>query len=344
MEEKYMYRALQLAQLGKGNVSPNPMVGAVIVHNGKIIGEGYHKKYGEPHAEVNAVASVKEEDKHLLSEAEMYVTLEPCSHYGKTPPCADLIVRNKLKKVYVCNLDPNPLVAGRGIKRIEDAGIKVETKILEKEGFEINKRFFKAMTQQLPYVMLKYAQTKDGFVARENFDSKWISNAQSRQLVHKMRAEEDAILVGRNTAQYDNPSLTVRDWTGNHPTRIVIDRYLKLPKDYHLFDQLVPTIVYNVQQNETSDNLSYVLLPEENFFKSLLEDLFKRGLHSVIVEGGGFVLQEFIDQNLWDEAHVFTSSTAEFGKGVAAPQLKNYQKVSSRNILGDNYSIYYQKK
>ncbi|OHX68487.1 riboflavin biosynthesis protein RibD [Flammeovirga pacifica] len=339
-----MQRALQLAQLGKGNVSPNPMVGAVIVYNDTIIGEGYHKKYGEPHAEVNAVASVKTEDLALLQDAEMYVTLEPCSHYGKTPPCADLLVKHRFKKVYVCNLDPNPLVAGRGIKKLEDAGIEVETKLLEDEGFEVNKRFFKAMLQKQPYVILKYAQTADGFVARENFDSKWISNAQSRQLVHKLRAEEDAILVGKNTALYDNPSLTVRDWTGSHPIRIVIDRYLSLPLSYHLFDQSVETLVYNIEKSKETDHLKYIALKEDDFFSSLLNDLFERKIHSVIIEGGSFVLQQFIDQRLWDEAHVFTSSTSKFGKGISAPLLTNKEKVKAKNILGDDYSIYYRLK
>ncbi|WP_235958250.1 bifunctional diaminohydroxyphosphoribosylaminopyrimidine deaminase/5-amino-6-(5-phosphoribosylamino)uracil reductase RibD [Flammeovirga agarivorans] len=344
MEEKYMQRALQLAKLGIGKVSPNPMVGAVIVYNDQIIGEGYHQQYGEPHAEVNAVASVKEEDLSKLSSSEMYVTLEPCSHYGKTPPCADLLVKHKFKKVIVCNLDPNPLVAGRGIKKLEYAGIEVKTKFLEDEGFEINKRFFKAMTLQQPYILLKYAQTADGFVARENFDSKWISNQYSRQLVHKMRAEEDAIMVGRNTAFYDNPTLNVRDWAGKNPLRVVIDRHLKLPSSYHLFDQKIPTVVYTLEDKEDIDNVTYVQLKQDTFFEELLHDLFQRKVHSLIIEGGSTTLDQFIAKGLWDEAHVFTSSSQKFKKGIASPTLQHAEKVSQQTIMGDDYSIYYRIK
>lgn len=344
MEEKYMYRALQLAKKGIGNVSPNPMVGAVIVYNEKIIGEGYHQVYGGPHAEVNAVASVSEEDKKLMTAADMYVTLEPCSHYGKTPPCADLLVKNKFKNVYVCNLDPNPLVAGRGIKKLEEAGINVTTGILEQEGLEINKRFFKVMKENKPFVILKYAQTSDGFVARENFDSKWISNASSRQLVHKMRAEEDAIMVGSNTAKYDNPTLNVRDWAGKDPIRIVVDRECKLDKKLNLFDQKIQTICYTNAYESEEENLSYVALNQESFLEDLLSDLAKRKVQSVIIEGGSTLLKHFIEKDLWDEAHVFTSSTASFEKGIQAPQLINAKKVNQQNILGDDYSIYQIRK
>ena len=201
-----MQRALELARLGLGNVSPNPMVGCVIVKDGKIIGEGHHEQYGGPHAEVNAVQAVK--DQSLLPQSTAYVTLEPCSHFGKTPPCADLLVRHQVKRVVICNEDPNPLVAGQGIERLRNAGIEVEIGLLREEGRVLNRRFFTAFEKKRPYVILKWAQTTDGFVARENYDSKWISNTYSRQLVHKWRAEEDAILVGTNTARYDNPSLT----------------------------------------------------------------------------------------------------------------------------------------
>ncbi|AZQ64537.1 bifunctional diaminohydroxyphosphoribosylaminopyrimidine deaminase/5-amino-6-(5-phosphoribosylamino)uracil reductase RibD [Flammeovirga pectinis] len=335
-----MKRALHLATLGKGNVSPNPMVGAVIVHNDRIIGEGYHQKYGQPHAEVNAVASVSKEDLMLLNDAEMYVTLEPCSHYGKTPPCADLLVKHNFNKVYVCNLDPNPLVAGRGIKKLEDAGIKVETRILESEGLEINKRFFKAMTKKKPFVLLKYAQTSDGFVARENFDSKWISNPLSRQLVHKMRAEEDAILVGTNTAKYDDPALNVRAWAGKDPLRVVIDRSRKLDDKLKLFDTSIRTICYTLEFDEEKENLAFIPLNKETFIEDMLVDLFSKGVHSIIVEGGSTILKEFIDRKLWDEAHVFTSSTSAFGSGIEAPLLTHKKRVQVTEVEQDEYAIY----
>ncbi|WP_044204052.1 bifunctional diaminohydroxyphosphoribosylaminopyrimidine deaminase/5-amino-6-(5-phosphoribosylamino)uracil reductase RibD [Flammeovirga sp. OC4] len=340
MDKKYMYRALQLAQKGMGSVSPNPMVGAVIVYKDRIIGEGYHKKYGEPHAEPNAIASVKEEDQQFLTEADMYVTLEPCSHYGKTPPCADLIVRTKLKNVYVCNLDPNPLVAGRGIKKMTDAGIHVETGILEEEGLEVNKRFFKTMVHNKPYVTLKYAQTADGFVARENYDSKWISNGLSRQLVHKMRAEEDAIMVGSNTAKHDNPTLNTRDWAGKNPLRVVVDREHKLNQSLGLFDNELKTICYTTSFDEENENLAFIPLGKDTFFEDLLTDLMGRKVRSVIVEGGSRLLTQFINKGLWDEAHIFTSSTTTFGKGIEAPTLTNARKISSQQIDGDDYSIY----
>lgn len=340
MEVKYMHRALQLAKKGQGNVSPNPMVGAVIVYNDKIIGEGYHKQYGKPHAEVNAVASVSKEDQKYLSEADMYVTLEPCSHYGKTPPCADLLVKTNFKNVYVCNLDPNPLVAGRGIKKLEDAGIHVETRILEEEGLEVNKRFFKAMTTNKPYVILKYAQTADGFVARENFDSKWISNALSRQIVHKMRAEEDAIMVGSNTAKYDNPTLNVRDWSGHNPLRVVVDRECKLNKNLKLFNNDIKTICYTTGYDEEQENLAFIPLGKETFIEDMLTDLMSKRVHSLIVEGGSGLLKQFVENGLWDEAHVFTSSTAHFENGIEAPNLTSSVKVATQKIEADEYTIF----
>jgi diaminohydroxyphosphoribosylaminopyrimidine deaminase / 5-amino-6-(5-phosphoribosylamino)uracil reductase len=228
-----MQRAIQLAKLGLGNVAPNPMVGAVIVYNDIIIGEGYHQKYGEAHAEVNAINSVK--NKELLNESTIYVSLEPCSHYGKTPPCANLIVENGIKKVVIGCSDPNPLVAGNGIKILIEAQIEVIDNVLEKECIELNKRFFTYINKNRPFIILKWAQTANGFIARENFDSKWISCEESRMWVHKWRAEEAAILVGKNTAKYDNPSLTVRDWNGKNPLRVVLDYHLELPLTHHLF-------------------------------------------------------------------------------------------------------------
>lgn len=319
--EKYMQRAISLAELGRGNVSPNPMVGCVIVHQGEIIGEGFHRQYGEAHAEVNAINNVKKTD--LLKEATLFVSLEPCSHYGKTPPCADLIVSHKIPRVFICNTDPNPLVAGRGIKKLKNAGIEVVTGILEERGKMLNKGFFTSILKHRPYIILKWAETGDGFVARENFDSKWISNTYSRKLVHKWRAEEDAILVGTNTAKYDNPSLNVRDWTGKNPVRIVIDKSLKLDKGLNLFNQQQQTICYNLMKSEVSENLEFVQLDKNNFIQNLVSDLNAKNLQSVIIEGGSQTLNAFIESNLWDEARVFKSKT-QFGKGIPAPRLQGY--------------------
>jgi diaminohydroxyphosphoribosylaminopyrimidine deaminase/5-amino-6-(5-phosphoribosylamino)uracil reductase len=313
-----MTRAMELAALGQGLVSPNPMVGCVIVFEGRIVGEGWHRKYGEAHAEVNAVNSVA--DKSVLRESTVYVTLEPCSHFGKTPPCADMLIREGVKKIIVANVDPNPIVGGSGIKKISDAGIEIVTGLLSEKGENLNKRFFWCMRNQMPFVILKWAQTSDGFIARENFDSKWISDGFSRQLVHKWRADEDAILVGSSTALYDNPTLTVRDWTGNNPIRVVIDRNLKLPDTLNLFDKSQLTICYNLIKNQQDKNIEFVKIDEEDFIRAILKDLYNRKIQSVIIEGGSQTLNAFIKAGLWNEARVFTS-TQKFEKGIKAPVL-----------------------
>lgn len=331
-----MQRALDLAQLSRGSVSPNPLVGCVIVHNNVIIGEGRHEKYGEAHAEVNAVASVK--DQSLISKSIVYVTLEPCSHVGKTPPCADMLVKHQVKKVVVANIDPNPLVSGKGIQKLQDAGIEVVTNLLEAKGSELNKRFFTYLSKKRPYIILKWAETADGFIARENFDSKWISNEYSRQLVHKWRAEEDAVLVGTGTALHDNPALTVRDWTGRNPTRIVIDRYGRLPQTLTLFDGQQQTLCYTTTKNETQKNLEFVKLNETSFQPELVDDLFQRNIQSIIIEGGTTTLQQFINNNLWDEARVFTSDQ-EFGSGIPAPQF-NGNLTATESVFNNTLTIY----
>jgi diaminohydroxyphosphoribosylaminopyrimidine deaminase / 5-amino-6-(5-phosphoribosylamino)uracil reductase len=332
-DEIFMRRALELAQLGSGVVSPNPMVGCVIVHEKKIIGEGWHKQYGGPHAEVNAIANVS--DKSVLRESTAYVTLEPCSHFGKTPPCADLLMREGIKKVVIANVDSNPLVGGEGIKKLRAAGIEVVTGILEKDARYINRRFFTWIEKQRPYIILKWAQTADGFIARENYDSKWISNTSSRQMVHQWRTEEDAILVGMRTAQHDNPQLNVRDWTGRNPVRIVIDRFLKLNPKLHLFDGSQKTIRYNVLKHEERGQVIDIRLAEENFLQSLLADLVKQKIQSVIVEGGLQTLNGFIENGLWDEARIFTSQET-FGKGISAPgmqgKLDQYLEIGSDQL------------
>jgi diaminohydroxyphosphoribosylaminopyrimidine deaminase/5-amino-6-(5-phosphoribosylamino)uracil reductase len=335
-----MSRALELARLGFGKVSPNPMVGCIIVCNGKIIGEGFHQQYGGPHAEVNAINSVK--DKKLLSESTVYVSLEPCAHFGKTPPCANLLVEHQVKKVIVSNVDPNPLVSGKGIEILRNAGIEVEAGLLEQDGLELNKRFFKSIRQQRPYIILKWAQTADGFIARNDFNSKWISNKISRKLVHKWRSEEDAILVGTNTAQYDNPSLNVRDWIGDNPLRIVIDRNMRLDQTLNLFDQTIPTVCYNLKSSSSLENLDFVQLPEHNFIGELLYDLHKRNIRSVIIEGGASTIDRFVQAGYWDEARVFTSPVT-FGSGIRAPQLLEAQFDGKEDIQDDTLT-YFKKR
>jgi diaminohydroxyphosphoribosylaminopyrimidine deaminase / 5-amino-6-(5-phosphoribosylamino)uracil reductase len=340
---QFMQRALQLARLGAGTVSPNPMVGCVIVYEGKIIGEGYHQKYGEAHAEVNAVNSVL--DKSILSESTVYVTLEPCSHFGKTPPCADLLIKHQVKKVIVCNHDPNPLVAGQGIEKLRQAGIEVETGLLEEEGRALNKRFFTFIEKQRPYIILKWAESADGFIAKKSYESVQISNLLSRRFVHKMRAENDAIMVGTNTARYDNPKLDTRFWTGKNALRVLIDKNLSLPESLHIFDGSQQTICYfdsTVARSVTSRNLVNVLevtiratvdLTIEQF---ILQDLYHRKVQSLIIEGGTSLLQSFIDLRLWDEA-VILKSKMVLGDGIQAPKIEGNTILSER--LGDNNLI-----
>ena len=317
-DKLFMRRALELAGNGRGAVSPNPLVGCVIVHSGKIIAEGWHKKYGQAHAEVNAINALP--DKALLKDATLYVNLEPCSHTGKTPPCADLIARHQLKRVVIANTDSNPLVAGGGIKKLRDAGIDVAVGILSREGNELNKRFFTYIEKKRPYIILKWAETSDGFLARNNHNSRWISSEFSRQLVHKWRSEEDAVLVGSGTAWYDNPTLNVREWKGRNPVRVVIDRYLKLGHNQHLFDHSQKTICYNLVQDDVHRNLLFAKLPEENFFDSMIDHLYGQNIQSLIVEGGAHILNAFIENNLWDEARVFVSPQ-KFISGIASPRL-----------------------
>lgn len=335
-DERYMLRALELAELGRGRVSPNPMVGCVIVWQDTIIGEGYHRQYGGPHAEPNAIEAVKDPEK--LPESTVYVTLEPCAHFGKTPPCAALLVAKKVKKVIIALVDTNPLVGGKGIKMLQDAGIEVVTGILEQPARKLNKRFFTSIEKNRPYIILKWAQTVDGFVARKNYDSKWISNPSSRQMVHQWRAEEDAIMVGTNTAQYDNPRLNVRDWQGKDPLRIVLDRSLRLAPSLYLFDHQIPTICYNSLKNSEEENLSFVKLAQDLPLVDMLEDLQQRKIQSLIVEGGSFLLHKFIENELWDEARVFTGQR-KFSEGITAPRLRP-SASASYDILGDRLEIF----
>ncbi|MFV0419062.1 MAG: bifunctional diaminohydroxyphosphoribosylaminopyrimidine deaminase/5-amino-6-(5-phosphoribosylamino)uracil reductase RibD [Dysgonomonas sp.] len=323
IDEKYMYRCLQLAKNGKGFVSPNPMVGAVVVHNGKVIGEGYHRQYGKAHAEVNAINSVM--DKSLLKESVIYVSLEPCSHHGKTPPCAQLIIDSQIPRVVVACLDPYPAVAGRGIRMLQEAGIDVTVGVLEREAWSLNREFFTAQTENRPYIYLKWAQTQDGFIDKERKKGETpkptpISNDFSRILVHKKRSEVSAIMIGTNTAINDNPSLTTRYWYGKNPIRIILDRQGRIPSDYTIFDGKVETIVFTEKNDmESAENVTYIHIAfDDALFQNIFSALRLRKINSVLVEGGCELLQSLIDRHLWDEAYIETSSVV-FEGGVRAP-------------------------
>lgn len=325
IHEIYINRCIQLAKNGLGTTYPNPLVGCVIVYDGKIIGEGWHKKAGEAHAEVNAINSVK--DKSLLSKATIYVSLEPCSHFGKTPPCSDLIIKNNIPNVVIGTVDPNPKVAGNGIKKLIENGTSVVVGILENECYQLNKRFFTFHNKKRPYIILKWAESADGFIAPLTKDKKepvWLTNEFSRQLVHKWRSEEQAILVGTNTVLEDNPKLNVRDWTGKNPVRIVLDRTGKITKNHFVLDNQFKTIIITEQENlASSENCIY----ENVIFDKMLAEkigtiLWKHHLQSVIIEGGTATLETFIKANLWDEARVFKSSIV-LKDGIKAPVFEN---------------------
>ncbi|WP_456313372.1 bifunctional diaminohydroxyphosphoribosylaminopyrimidine deaminase/5-amino-6-(5-phosphoribosylamino)uracil reductase RibD [Pseudomonas shirazensis] len=331
--EKYIRRCIELAQNGFGTTYPNPMVGSVIVYEDKIIGEGWHKKAGEPHAEVNAVRSVK--DKSLLKKATIYVSLEPCSHFGKTPPCCDLIIANEIPNVVVGTVDPNEKVAGNGIKKLIAAGVNVTVGVLEKECNELNKRFFTFHNKKRPYIILKWAESLDGFLAPEkniNQDRKpvWITNKYSRQLVHKWRSEEQAILVGTQTVIDDNPKLNTRDWAGNNPVRVVLDQNNRISKDSFVFDDSVRTIVITKSEIDASaeNTIFQVIDFTQNIIPQIIEVLHQNQIQSIIIEGGLQTLQSFIDQNIWDEARIFIGQNT-FGSGTKAPmlQIKNATKI-----------------
>lgn len=321
--ESYILRCIELALMGAGNVSPNPMVGAVIVLDGTIIGEGYHKKYGEPHAEVNAINDVLirfNDGIAMLSKSIIYVSLEPCSHFGKTPPCADLIIQYKIPHVIIGCRDPFTPVNGKGIEKLIAAGIKVTQNVLKERCEDLNKRFFTRVNKQRPYIILKWAQTHNGYFAPADKTQKWITSAESKKLVHKWRSEEDAVLVGKNTALIDNPQLNVRQWTGRNPKRIVIDRYLQLPIKLHLFDQTVETIVFNSLKTDVTTNVKFVELEDfDNYLPQLIAfQLYLMDCQSIIVEGGAKTIDLFIRAGLWDEARIFTGNNSWFS-GILAP-------------------------
>lgn len=330
MQESYMRRCLELAVLGAGTTSPNPMVGAVIVCDDQIIGEGFTSPYGGAHAEVNAIQQVLDhygdEAATKLSQSIFYVSLEPCAHYGKTPPCANLIARYKPKKVYIACLDPFAKVNGKGAEILKNAGIAIEIGLLEQEALWLNRRFLTRVQKNRPYVILKWAESAEGYLGKEG-EQVWISNVASKQLVHKWRAEEDAILVGAKTALVDNPSLTVREWNGKNPKRILIDKLLSVPAEAAIFNDEAETIIFNALKTEWSGHNKYIELENYDWYlpQNILYQLYLMDVQSIIIEGGAKTLSLFIEANLWDEARVFKSKRTLDG-GIKAPQVKGELK------------------
>lgn len=329
-DELYIKRCIELAQKAIGKTYPNPLVGSVIVHNGKIIGEGYHHKAGENHAEINAINSV--EDKSLIPESTIYVSLEPCAHYGKTPPCALKIKEFGFKKVVIGAMDSHDKVNGKGKKIIQDAGIEAVSGILEKECIELNKRFFTYHEKKRPYIILKWAESGDGFLDKD-FQPTAISNSLVNHFVHQLRADEHAILVGTQTALTDNPSLTVRNAEGTNPVRILIDFDLKVPGNFKIYNDEAPTFIINNKKEGTENNIRFIKTGKENFLQDLMDALYKEQIQSVIIEGGSYTLQQFIKEQLWDEAIIIRNEGLKLGNGTKAPHLdsKPYEIKSFRD-------------
>lgn len=332
-----MKRCLDLAQKGISEVSPNPMVGCVIVYRGEIIGEGYHKKFGEAHAEVNAINCVidkyKDKAPAMLKEAEVYVNLEPCAHFGKTPPCADLLISKGVKKVIIANTDPFSQVDGKGIAKLQAAGIQTETGLLALEAEKLNKRFFTRIRHKRPYIILKWAQTADGFFSPETPSQKWITGEAAKRLNFKWRTEEDAILVGKNTVLIDNPSLTARIPAGRNPLRVIIDRNLDIPNHYNIFNSAAKTLILNQKQTSTEGNIKYIEVEDMHFYlpQKISFQLYLMDIQSLIVEGGLQILDQFLKADLWDEIRIFESSV-KWGNGTPAPQLNQVNKMDDNKV------------
>jgi len=338
-----MHRCLELANLGAGYVAPNPMVGAVLVHSGKIIGEGYHQKYGGPHAEVNCINSVSEQDKDKILSSVLYVSLEPCSHFGKTPPCTDLIIENKIPEVVIGCRDPFKEVDGKGIEKLKAAGIKVVYGILENECRQLNRRFFTFHSKHRPYIILKWAETGDGKISPSNSTGArlYISNEQTNRLVHKWRSEEASILVGTNTALLDDPELTTRNWPGPSPIRSVVDMDLKLPSSLKIFNDKQRTVIFNKIRHEEKDHLIYYQVTEDvSLVHQVVNALYQMKIQSVIVEGGARLLQSFIDEEMWDEARVIKNEKLIINNGLNAPTFIDRKAGEEIRISGDSIKIY----
>ena len=342
VNEKYINRCIELAKMGAGNVSPNPMVGCIIVCNNKIIGEGYHQKHGEAHAEVNAINSVI--NPALLKDSTLFVTLEPCAHFGLAPPCSDLIVEKKIPKVVIGTIDPFAEVAGKGIEKMRKAGIDVEVGVLEKECRELNKRFFTFHEKKRPYIILKWAQTLDGFIdidrtKKEFGEPTWITGNEALLRVHKMRAEEDAIMVGTKTAEKDNPTLTVRHCAGRNPVRVVLDNNLRLSEKLNLFNGTVKTIVFNSIKNEERGNILFIKIDfGVEIIPQILKELYNQKILSVIIEGGKQLLDSFIHANIWDEAYQFVGNKY-FKSGIKAPEISG-NIITSKTLDSDKLFVY----
>lgn len=339
-----MKRCVELAALAIGNVSPNPMVGCVIVHNGKIIGEGYHQEFGKAHAEPNAIKSVfdqyGDEGNELLKQAIAYVNLEPCAHFGKTPPCADLFVKHQLKKVVIGNRDPFSGVDGKGIEKLRNAGIEVISGVLEEECKYFNRRFFTRILQQRPYIILKWAETANGYFATNDGHQKWISGALAKRMAHQWRTEEDAILIGKQTAIIDNPQLTAREWPGKNPTRLVIDKNLEVPQNNHIFNDEAKTIIFNEIKTDVIGNVHYIQMEDMHFYlaQKIAFQLYLMDTQSVIVEGGANILKQFLAANIWDEARIF-SSQGSWNDGIPSPVINGLLQEQIQ-FGSDQLSIY----
>ncbi|MDW9382258.1 bifunctional diaminohydroxyphosphoribosylaminopyrimidine deaminase/5-amino-6-(5-phosphoribosylamino)uracil reductase RibD [Chryseobacterium sp. JV558] len=335
-DELYIKRCIELAQKALGKTYPNPLVGSVIVHNGEIIGEGYHHKAGENHAEINAINSVKNKD--LIPESTIYVSLEPCAHYGKTPPCALKIKELGFKKVVIGAMDSHDKVNGKGKKIIQDAGIEAISGVLEEECIELNKRFFTYHEKKRPYIILKWAESGDGFLDKD-FRPTAVSNTLVNQFVHQLRADEHAILVGTQTALNDNPSLTVRNAEGTNPVRILIDFDLKVPANFNIYNNEARTLVLNAVKEGMEGPIQFIKINKDNFLSELMAALYKEQIQSVIIEGGRFTLQQFIDADLWDEAIVIKNENLKLENGTKVPEF-NHTAAKIENLRDNTVSFF----
>ena len=336
-----MHRCLQLAQLGAGNTAPNPMVGAVLVYGDRGIGEGYHQQYGLPHAEVNCINRVQKDDEHLISSSTLYVSLEPCAHFGKTPPCADLVIKHAIPLVVVGCRDPFKQVNGKGIEKLQNAGVKVIQGVLEEECKDLNKRFFVFNLEQRPYIVLKWAESNNGMIGKADGSKIAISNAFTNRLVHKWRGEEAGIMVGTNTAAYDDPQLNTRLWPGKVPVRLVLDLDLRLSSHLRVFDQQQRTTIFNAVKQENSGQVLYQKVERDKpLLPQILNACYQLNIQSVLVEGGARLLQTFIDAGLWDEARVIRNNELIIENGLPAPLLKNQSIHHSENHFADTIHYY----
>lgn len=345
LHQQYMFRCLELARHGAGHVSPNPMVGAVLVYENRIIGEGWHQMYGSPHAEVNCIRSVNPQDEHLIPDSTLYVSLEPCAHFGKTPPCSHLIIEKKIRKVVIACSDPFEAVNGKGIQLLEQAGIEVITGVLEKEAMDLNRRFFCFHQQKRPYIILKWAQTSDGFIASNSNNRLLITHEQTNRLIHQWRSEEAAILIGTETASKDNPSLTNRYWFGKSPLRLVVDRHLRLPNHLVMFNDGKPMIIFNEEKNDEQGALRFVKInSHQDFIDQLFTYCYQNGVQSILIEGGAKLLQSFIDTDRWDETRIITNTALQVATGLQAPIIKNATMLHSFNSVTDQINFYTHSK